>query len=187
MTSFPHTIDITDGSLLFVVGSEMDVDLTHRIAEAVRILDRDAARGIHEIIPSYGSILVLYDETVMTALAQSIVLTQAWSEASELSLSATNGTVTIDVVYGDSFGEDLANVSQVTGLSVDDVITLHASSTYTVGAVGFAPGFTYLIGLSPRLATPRRSKPRLIVPAGSVGIGGSQTGVMPCPRRVAGT
>lgn len=181
MTSFPHTIDITDGSLLFVVGSEMDVELTHRIAEAVRILDRDAARGIHEIIPSYGSILVLYDETVMTALAQSRLLTQAWSEASELSLSAPNGTVTIDVVYGDSFGEDLANVSQVTGLSVDDVITLHASSTYTVGAVGFAPGFTYLIGLSPRLATPRRSTPRLVVPAGSVGIGGPQTGVYALP------
>src|SRR5690606_31522992 len=88
MTSFPHTIDITDGSLLFVVGSEMDVELTHRIAEAVRILDRDAARGIHEIIPSYGSILVLYDETVITTHALSRALTQAWSEASELSLSA---------------------------------------------------------------------------------------------------
>lgn len=181
MTSFPHTIDITDGSLLFVVGTEMDVGLTHKIAGLVRILDRDGDLGIHEIIPSYGSILVIYDKIVISKSALLHRLNEAWRTASELSLKATAGTVTIDVVYGDRFGEDLANVSRVTGLSVNDVITLHASSTYTVGAVGFAPGFTYLIGLPSGLATPRRSTPRLVVPAGSVGIGGPQTGVYALP------
>lgn len=92
-------------------------------------------------------------------------------------IRAGEGTTTIDVVYGDDFGEDLANVSENAGITVDEVITLHVSGAYTVGAVGFSPGFTYLIGMSPKLTTPRRSAPRLRVPAGSVGIGGNQTGV----------
>ena len=181
MNSFPHTIDITAGSLLFVVGEEMDIELTHRIAATVRILDEQSASGIREIVPSYASILLIYDETVTSQKSIVDTVHQAWLEALQLSLSDPAETVTIDVVYGDTFGDDLANVSDVTGLPVDNVITLHASSTYTVGAVGFAPGFTYLIGLPPELSAPRRTTPRLTVPAGSVGIGGSQTGVYALP------
>src|SRR5690606_14634473 len=77
--------------------------------------------------------------------------------------------------------EDLPGVAAHSGLTVEEVITRHAGATYTVGALGFAPGFTYLAGLPQELATPRRDRPRLRVPAGSVGIGGEQTGIYALP------
>ena len=181
MTKFPHTIDIISGSLLFVVAEAMNVHTTHRIAATMRILDDAPLYGIHDLIPSYGSILVLYDETVTSGAALVSSLTAAWDQSSELTFDEQRDSVSIAVVYGDKFGDDLANVSEHTGLTEHDVITLHASGSYTVGAVGFAPGFTYLIGLPPALATPRRSTPRVRVPAGSVGIGGAQTGVYALP------
>lgn len=181
MTSFPHIIDIIPGSLLFVVAAEMDVHTTHRIAATMRVLDDTQPDGVEDIIPSYGSILVIYDDTVTSASRVVSSLSNAWEQTSELSFEDQRDTVSIAVVYGDTYGDDLANVSDHTGFSTDDVITLHASGTYTVGAVGFAPGFTYLIGMPFALATPRRSSPRLRVPAGSVGIGGAQTGVYALP------
>ena len=82
----------------------------------------------------------------------------------------------LDVRYD---GPDLAAVADLHELSVDDVVRLHTRSVCTVALTGFAPGFAYLSGLSPSLATPRLPEPRPAVPAGSVAIGGSWTGVYP--------
>jgi KipI family sensor histidine kinase inhibitor len=76
-------------------------------------------------------------------------------------------------------GEDLAAVASIHGLSPDDVISLHSGADYTVGFIGFSPGFPYLFGLPEQLATPRLPAPRTKVPAGSVAIGGEYTGVYP--------
>ncbi len=181
MMDFPHSFDISAGVLLFTVAESMSVETTHRIAATVQILDDLQDSGLREVVPSYGSILVIYDISVTTPDIVKSLLSEVWEKAGPAPSSGSGGTVTIDVVYGDHFGEDIANVSNFTGLSVAEVITLHASGTYTVGAVGFAPGFTYLIGLPPELATPRKSTPRLRVPAGSVGIGGAQTGIYALP------
>src|SRR5205085_6074087 len=77
------------------------------------------------------------------------------------------------------YGPDLDQVARQHGLSADDVVRLHTGATYRVYMLGFAPGFAYLGGLPEALATPRRAEPRTVVPAGSVGIGGSQTGIYP--------
>ncbi|MCU1601783.1 MAG: Allophanate hydrolase [Frankiales bacterium] len=82
----------------------------------------------------------------------------------------------VRVVYD---GLDLASVASAHALSTDEVVDLHTSSVCTVALTGFAPGFAYLRGLDPRLATPRLSSPRPSVPAGSVAIGGTWTGVYP--------
>lgn len=177
MNSFPHSIDICPGALLFVVAEKMEVDITRRIAEYVRKLDEVQHPGVMEIVPSYGSILLLYDNIVSKGAEITYLLSDTWKRTLQTELPEQSDNITIDVVYGDSFGDDLTNVSEITGKSVDEVITLHVSGAYTVGAVGFAPGFTYLIGLPPALAAPRRSSPRLRVPAGSIGIGGNQTGI----------
>lgn len=181
MNSFPHSIDIMPGVLLFEVGNEMDVQLTSRIAHFVHKIDELRDSGIVEIIPSYASILVIYDESITTGRQVNLLLVGTWKRTPQTLDSEPRDITTIDVVYGDTFGDDLANVSANTGLGVDEVITLHASATYTVGAVGFSPGFTYLIGMPPQLSTPRKLSPRLRVPPGSVGIGGSQTGVYALP------
>jgi biotin-dependent carboxylase-like uncharacterized protein len=85
--------------------------------------------------------------------------------------------VVIPVTYGGDAGPDLLDVARRAGLSPAEVIQRHAGARYQVGAIGFSPGFAFLIGLPPELATPRRSSPRTAVPAGSVGIGGAQTGI----------
>lgn len=87
--------------------------------------------------------------------------------------------VEIPVCYDGEFGPDLADVARHTGLSVEEVIARHSAVEYRVHCLGFAPGFPYLGGLPPELATPRRATPRQGVPAGSVAIGGAQTGIYP--------
>lgn len=181
MNSFPHSIDIIPGVLQFVVADEMAVDTTRKIAEFVREMDALQPDGIVEIIPSYASVTVVYDHSVVSGAELWQQCLGIWNHIPESTLQEPVDNITIDVVYGDSFGNDLANVAANSGVGVDEVITLHASGSYTVGAVGFVPGFTYLIGLPTLLTTPRRSSPRLNVPPGSVGIGGNQTGIYALP------
>lgn len=87
--------------------------------------------------------------------------------------------IQIPVIYGGMYGPDLETVARHCQLSPREVIALHAAGDYLVYFLGFQPGFAYLGGLAPQLATPRRADPRLQVAAGSVGIGGSQTGIYP--------
>ena len=91
----------------------------------------------------------------------------------------THRTVSIPVCYGGEFGPDLEYVARHNNLTTDEVIHIHSSGEYLVYMIGFAPGFPFLGGLSPKIATPRRPSPRATIPAGSVGIAGMQTGVYP--------
>jgi inhibitor of KinA len=103
------------------------------------------------------------------------------SELSELGNFAPPDSplVEIPVCYGGAFGPDLDDVARKHAMTTDEVVRRHAAAEYLVYMVGFVPGFAYLGGLAPELATPRRAEPRTHVPAGTVGIGGSQTGVYP--------
>ena len=87
--------------------------------------------------------------------------------------------IEIPVAYGGTDGPDLADVARHCGMSQQEVVQLHAQATYTVFFVGFLPGFAYLGELDARLATPRLPEPRIKVPAGSIAIGGNQTGIYP--------
>jgi KipI family sensor histidine kinase inhibitor len=83
------------------------------------------------------------------------------------------------VAYGGEYGPDLDDVARHTGLTPGEVVARHASAQYIVACMGFAPGWAYLLGLPPELEIPRLPNPRTRVPAGSVGIGGAQTGIYP--------
>lgn len=96
-----------------------------------------------------------------------------------LALEPESRFIEIPVVYGGAAGPDLAVVAAHCGLSEKQVVELHSSVEYVVWFLGFQPGFPYLGSLPEQLHTPRRAEPRLHVPAGSVGIGGPQTGVYP--------
>ena len=85
----------------------------------------------------------------------------------------------IPVCYGGVFGPDIENVAKLAGLTVEEVIKIHSQEDYLIYMLGFLPGFTYLGGLDERIHTPRLANPRIKIPAGSVGIGGSQTGIYP--------
>ena len=82
----------------------------------------------------------------------------------------------IPVCYGGEYGPDIENIAEHAGLSVEEVIKIHSSRDYLIYMLGFLPGFCYLGGLDERIHTPRLANPRIKINAGSVGIGGSQTG-----------
>lgn len=139
-----------------------------------RLLESPA---VSEVIPGMNNITVVLREPQSLAL-DGIERIQRWWEESEAMVPASR-SVEIPVIYGGSHGPDLAEVAEHCGLSVSQVVEQHSAAEYIVYFLGFQPGFAYLAGLAPTLVTPRRAEPRLMVPAGSVGIGGSQTGIYP--------
>ena len=130
-----------------------------------------------EVVPGMNNITVMLSDPQQTAL-DAIEWLQQWWETSE-SLELESRLMEIPVIYGGDSGPDLDEVAHHSGMSATQVVACHASVDYVVYFIGFQPGFPYLVGLDERLHTPRRAEPRVLVPAGSVGIGGSQTGVYP--------
>jgi len=133
--------------------------------------------GVREVVPGMNNLTIALDPTAPDPEALLDVLRAEWSRADAVTFESRQ--IDIQVHYGGSAGSDLDEVARHTGLSRDEVIRLHSAAQYTVYFLGFLPGFAYLNGLDPRLATPRRQEPRLAVPAGAVGIGGEQTGIYP--------
>jgi len=142
--------------------------LTQRLGEIPEVV---------EAIPGMNNITVVLRNPHSLAL-DAIERLQRWWEESE-ALDPESRYIEIPVVYGTAAGPDLGEVARHAGLTEKQVVELHASIDYVVWFLGFQPGFPYLGGLPEQLATPRRDEPRLQVPAGSVGIGGAQTGIYP--------
>lgn len=142
--------------------------LTQRLAEVPDVV---------EAIPGMNNITVVLRDPQSLAL-DAIERLQRWWEESE-ALEPESRTIDIPVIYGGEAGPDLPDVARHTGLTQKQVVELHASIDYVVWFLGFQPGFPYLGGMPENLATPRRAEPRVRVPAGSVGIGGAQTGIYP--------
>ncbi|WP_118181954.1 5-oxoprolinase subunit PxpB [Paraburkholderia phosphatilytica] len=130
-----------------------------------------------EVVPGMNNLTLTFDplEADRDALAEQ--LAAGWQSAA--GAAAPGREVEIPVRYGGEHGPDLADVAKHTGLSPREVAERHAAGEYIVFFLGFQPGFAYMGGLDHALHTPRRASPRLEVPAGSVGIGGEQTGVYP--------
>lgn len=133
--------------------------------------------GVREVVPGMNNLTVELDPAAPDADTLLETLRAGWHESDAASMSSRR--IDIPVHYGGAAGCDLDEVARHTGLSVAQVVRLHSSGEYTVYFLGFQPGFAYLGGMDPRLAMPRRKQPRVAVPAGSVGIGGQQTGVYP--------
>ena len=138
-----------------------------------------AIPGVVETVPAFASLLIFYDPLVTEydAVADAV---QKLAQAPGSDTAAGEGRlVEIPVCYGGTFGPDLPFVAEHAGLTEKEVIELHTGREYRIYMLGFLPGFPYLGGLDERLFTPRLPTPRTAIPAGSVGIGGEQTGIYP--------
>lgn len=142
--------------------------LAQRVVELPNVVD---------VIPGMNNVTVVLADPQERAL-DAIERLQRWWEESE-ALEPESRFIEIPVVYGGAAGPDLPVVAEHSRLSERQVVELHASTEYVVWFLGFQPGFPYLGGLPEALHTPRRAEPRLSVPAGTVGIGGEQTGIYP--------
>jgi KipI family sensor histidine kinase inhibitor len=138
--------------------------------------------AVSEALPGMNNLTLLFDPALIDAAELEIQVLAAWPQlvaSGREDLEAPGRTVEIPVAYGGAHGPDLADVAAHTGLAPAEVVRRHAGGEYVVYLLGFLPGFAFMGGLAPELATPRRAEPRLAVPARSVGIGGAQTGIYP--------
>ncbi len=175
---FPRFSPVGESALLLELDDSISIEINRQVHALDDWLSQSPLRGVHTRIPGYASLLVCYDPLEVTHSAVRI-----WLEKRIASCPAGESDqpkqVEIPVWYGGEEGPDLAHVAEFHGLSPAEVVAKHTSQTYRVGMMGFTPGFAYLMGLDPSLATPRLTTPRTSVPAGSVGIAGEQTGIYP--------
>ncbi len=169
---------MADHGLIFSFGEAIDAGLSHGIASLTDALAAESLPGAIDYVPSYTTMVVLIEPGEADPAHIVARVHDLWQRIAATPAAAGDAReVVIPVRYGGEDGPDLPHVAQVAGLDPAEVIRRHAAATYQVGAIGFAPGFAFLIGLPPELAVPRRSTPRTAVPKGSVGIGGKQTGI----------
>ncbi|WP_027712722.1 5-oxoprolinase subunit PxpB [Dickeya chrysanthemi] len=142
---------------------------------AQRLAEHDE---VSEVIPGMNNLTVVLSNPHQQAL-DAIERLQRWWEESESFLEVQPREVNIPVIYGGEQGPDLNVVAEHCGMTPQQVVERHAAGRYTVYFLGFQPGFPYLGGLDEALSTPRRAEPRVRVLAGSVAIGGNQTGIYP--------
>jgi len=167
-----------DSGLLVEYGDGIDPEVNARVRSMDMVLASHPLEGVREVIPTYRSLLILYDplQTDPDQLSQELVGLE--SRLDEITIPVPD-TVEIPVCYGGDHGPDIAHVAQSNGLTVEDVVHMHSKTVYSIYMIGFTPGFCFLGGLPEKLHTPRLETPRMRVPAGSVGIANAQTGIYP--------
>ena len=171
----PRLLPSGDSAITVEFSRNIDDAANRRVLALDRVLAAEPVAGITETVPTYRSLLVHYDPVKigfdqlgekLLALAQkpppAAAKTRHWR---------------IPVVYGGEHGIDLEDVAKALNTTPDDIVARHVAGDYRVAMIGFTPGWSYLSGLAKSLHMPRRQNPRLLTPAGTISIGGVQTGV----------
>ena len=167
----------SDRSILIQFGSKISEDIHKQIVYYSNILLNSQSSYIHNISPAYCSILVrLKNEVTMEEML--FKLKDIFNNQTAIKAPPSK-TIKIPVCYEEEFSPDIERVMKYTGYSKNEIITKHISGNYLVYFIGFSPGFPYIGGMDHTLETPRMKTPRTVVPAGSVAIGGNQTGIYP--------
>ena len=173
-------LPLGDSAVVITFGEGVDTSVVNRVRALAAAIAREAPAGVVDIVPAFASIAVYFDPANVASFDEFCrKLEELAAGADALATLPDSRTVEITVAYGGEDGPDLNEVAAHAGLTPSEVVARHAQSEYQVYAIGFVPGFPYLGGLPPELATPRRATPRPRVKAGSVGIGGAQTGIYP--------
>jgi KipI family sensor histidine kinase inhibitor len=168
------TIWVGDRAMLRRI--EGDIAMANRSAIALyRSLNAAEFDEVEDVVVGARSVLVM----LSPGAEPSDGLRQALRAEIEPDAGPRPNRHEIAVRYGGDDGPDLDEVAAAHGISAEEVVRIHSSASYTVALIGFSPGFPYLLGLDSRIATPRLDSPRVRVPAGSVGIGGTWSGIYP--------
>lgn len=174
--SYPRILPVGDAALTIEFGNTIDLHLNQKVIALEHTLQSNQIAEVIEWVPSYRSLLVLFDPwlaDVSTIEAKLYRLLQNLPTK----LESSPRIIEIPVQYGGESGPDLEFVAEHSGLTPQEVIEAHAKPVYPIYMMGFTPGFPYLGGMDARIAAPRLETPRTLVPAGSVGIAGQQTGI----------
>ncbi len=177
-TKYPHILPTGDRALTVEFGNEIDEHINARLMGLIRYLTDERIKGIEEFVPSFRAVLIHYNPAILSYSAMEKLLNKALEVPFQES-ARKKRIVKVPVCYDKQFGPDIDDVAKHAGISVDEVIRIHTATPYLVYMLGFQPGFPYLGGLDERIHTPRLETPRIKLEAGSVGIGGGQTGLYP--------
>ena len=176
MEGFPRILPAGDQAILVEFGTEINSSLNRRVHAVSRNLNVSKMPGIGEIVSSYCSFLIYYDPFVLSFSQVSFWLQEALGR--EVAIEEPSQHVKeIPVLYGGPWGPDLPFVAKHNSLPIAEVVKIHTRETYLIYVVGFSPGFAAMGTVPEKIQAPRLSSPRTKVPAGSVGIGGQQTGI----------
>jgi len=170
---------LADDAWLIHPGATAEAATNARVHALAARIRAQSPGWLRDLVPAYASLGVFFDTDAIAAdAARDWLRTQDRADAGTAAMPDSR-LVEIPVAYGGDFGEDLDAAAAELDIAPAELIARHCTHMYTVAMIGFAPGFPYLSGLDPSLALPRLATPRTRVPAGSVAIGGAQTGIYP--------
>lgn len=175
----PTISPVGDRAISIDFGQVIDPIINRHIRQTIERIKELQLDGIIELVPTYCALLVEYDAMLYSYSEICNIIEPTLEEGMTDTINELVTVVEVPTVYGGEFGPDLSFVASHNHLSEDEVISIHSGTDYLVYMLGFIPGFTYLGGMDLRIATPRLSSPRTLIPAGSVGIAGEQTGTYP--------
>lgn len=168
-----------DGLVLVELEAVVSAEVNSRVVALAAAVSEARIPGVRDVVPGYRSVGVHIDPLECDVHALEAVVSHAWDIEGVEARDRAPRTIVIPVCYGGPHGPDLDDVAAFAGCAAEEVVARHTARLYRVYMVGFVPGFAYLGTVDPTIAMPRRATPRVAVPAGSVGIAGSQTGVYP--------
>ena len=167
-----------DTEVTVQVGTVISEAVNREVVSVLQAISNANIAGVLELVPSYTSVCIHYD-SLRLPYENLLEQLQALTIDPHCAQNSSREIVKIPVCYGGEYGPDLSFVAEHAGLTETEVIRLHSEGRYLVYMLGFLPGFAYMGGMDERIACPRLTSPRTKIPAGSVGIAGSQTGVYP--------
>lgn len=167
-----------DTAVIIQIGNVISETVNREVVAVLDALSSAKIVGIRELVPAYTSVCVHYDPLALP-YEKLLEHLDAMKIDANCVQESQKPVVKIPVCYGGEYGPDLSFVAAHNGLTPEAVIRRHSQGTYLVYMLGFLPGFAYMGGMDESIACPRLTSPRTKIPAGSVGIAGSQTGVYP--------
>jgi inhibitor of KinA len=167
-----------DSAMVVEFEERIDAAVNARAVALAESIESMRIQGLRDVVPTYRSVAVYFDPLRTDVDALLTRLERSAGEA-PTAVDANDAPIRIPVCYGGEFGPDLEEIARIAGMTESEAIALHTAPIYRVYMLGFLPGFAYMGTVDPKIAAPRRPIPRIKVPAGSVGIAGSQTGIYP--------
>lgn len=167
-----------ENSVIIYFAEQTSPAVSANVQQTMHTLEHLLGEHLIDMVPSYASLLVIYDAFSSDQYFVRHCITQALSQLTSRE-SQQGNLIELPAYYSTESGPDLAQLASNAKLSIDEVITIHSAQEYRVYAIGFAPGFAYLGEVDPRIAAPRLATPRLKVPRGAVAIADRQTAVYP--------
>lgn len=184
LKEYANVSPLGDCAVRVELGDEISLNVYNRIQIFIKYLNTMKENIFQEVIPSFSCVTIVYNPLKLmekyknpyTAVKEKIDMVL---EMPIYELKEDKVIIEIPVCYGGEYGPDLEELANYHDIAMEEVIQRHISQDYFVYMLGFAPGFPFLGGVDPKIATPRKKAPRLKIKAGSVGIAGAQTGIYP--------